>query len=356
MSITYRRIRHETPGVNEVAQSTQDVVTQLNGVPILDGVLIEDVLLRPESGTPSSGSELLLHLDDDVVDSSGNSHTCTSTSLGTYATSGAGSTDGSAASGLGFDKTANFTGSSYIDFPDLGLGTGDFTIEWWARHNNPNLDMIHWGFDNVYFRTWQYGGNEVGGRIVDGSNNAWWLDVQSGVGTGDWYGYDVGTSVKAWRHFAVTRKDMGGGVSQWELYFSGRRCTVQNYSTYQPQDPAPPGLWAPTDITTAGRIGSAGPSFGGSFRGDIDEFSVFKHIKYSGSTYTIPTAPNVSGGGGGEVTVKTNRIRHRLGRKAKGAIVVKRSNAADVQVLSSNNASELSISTTANVTVSLWVF
>lgn len=57
-----------------------------------------------------------------------------------------------------------------------------------------------------------------------------------------------------------------------------------------------------------------------------------------------------------KVSPAINQLRHGLGRKAKGAIVVKQSSAADVQVLSSNNANEVSISTTVSVTVSLWVF
>ena len=51
-----------------------------------------------------------------------------------------------------------------------------------------------------------------------------------------------------------------------------------------------------------------------------------------------------------------NQVKHGLGRKAKGAIVVKQSGAADVQVLSSSKADEVAISTTAKITVSLWVF
>ena len=51
-----------------------------------------------------------------------------------------------------------------------------------------------------------------------------------------------------------------------------------------------------------------------------------------------------------------NQVKHGLGRKANGAIVVKQSGAADVQVLSSSKADEVAISTTAKITVSLWVF
>lgn len=57
-----------------------------------------------------------------------------------------------------------------------------------------------------------------------------------------------------------------------------------------------------------------------------------------------------------KISPAINQVRHGLGRKAKGAIVVKQSGAADIQVLSSNNANEVSISTTAKVTVNLWVF
>ena len=57
-----------------------------------------------------------------------------------------------------------------------------------------------------------------------------------------------------------------------------------------------------------------------------------------------------------KVSPPVNQVKHGLGRKAKGAIVVKQSAAASIQVLSSSNPSEITISTTAKVTVSLWVF
>ena len=57
-----------------------------------------------------------------------------------------------------------------------------------------------------------------------------------------------------------------------------------------------------------------------------------------------------------KISPTVNQVRHGLGRKPKGAIVVKQSGAADVQVLSSNNPGEVSISTTVKVTVNLWVF
>ncbi len=58
----------------------------------------------------------------------------------------------------------------------------------------------------------------------------------------------------------------------------------------------------------------------------------------------------------GKIAPELNQVRHRLGRRARGAIVVKQSQAADIAVLPSSNSSEITLSTTAKVTVSLWVF
>ena len=229
------------------------------------------------AGGAGDGAELLLHLDDDTTDASGNSHTCTPTSLGSYVTSGAGNSDGTA--GSGFSNAADFTGSSYIDFPDLDLGTGDLTISWWAKHDHGNMALFHFGWGNVYFKTYPNGSNSDRALLYDNGSIVYWFDVTDGAG--NWYKEDDGTTVGAWRHFALTRTDGGGGTSQWALYFSGNKIAVGSGG----------GDWAPTDISSGGRIGSAGSPYGGSFRGNIDEFAAFKSIKYSGSTYDVPTAP-----------------------------------------------------------------
>lgn len=51
-----------------------------------------------------------------------------------------------------------------------------------------------------------------------------------------------------------------------------------------------------------------------------------------------------------------NTVRHRLGTRARGAIVVLQSKEGDVSVLPSANSSEVSVSTNVTMTISLWVF
>jgi hypothetical protein len=328
---------------------------------MVDGELIEGVSLfggvAPVSGV---SPELLLHLDDNLTDSSGNSHTCTGTSLGAYATSGAGTADGTVGSGMGFDNATTLALTSHIDFPDLSLGTGDLTIEYWAAQTNLSSGSNYtfsFGNDVLYFRCYNGGGGANGDKaflkdVSGGSTKVlYWYDVTSG-GAGNWYKSDAGVAGATWRHFALTRKDIGGGQSQWDLFFSGKKCTPQAIIS----DGTPLGAWTPSDLTgLTGRIGKPLHTYYG-MPGNIDEFAVFKSIKYTGATYAVPTAPYSVSAASSDPVPRTNRIRHKLGRKAKGAMVVKRSGTSDIQVLSSNSANEISISSTNDVKVSLWVF
>jgi len=254
------------------------------------------IYAKEVAGSPSA--ELLLHFDDDVVDSA-NGHSCTATSLGSYVTSGAGTSDGTAGSGLGFDKAADFTGSSYIVYPDLNLGTADLTISWWAKHDHPNMHTNHFSLDTtgttagtgIFFSTSASSGSKWG-QLWDGSNKIYWDDLTDG--SGDWYKRDTGhSSPSAWRHFAITRTTTSGGNSQWDLFFSGKKCTPHSTLGHG----TPKGNWTTTDIGEGGRVGGA-MSPVGAFRGNIDEFAIFKSIEFSGSTYTVPTEP-VGGGGAG---------------------------------------------------------
>ena len=56
------------------------------------------------------------------------------------------------------------------------------------------------------------------------------------------------------------------------------------------------------------------------------------------------------------VAPEQNSVRHGLGARPKGAFVVQQSAPADIQVISSPGAEALTLTTTAVVTVSLWVF
>lgn len=56
------------------------------------------------------------------------------------------------------------------------------------------------------------------------------------------------------------------------------------------------------------------------------------------------------------VSPGTNTVTHGLGARPRGAIVVLQSGDADVKVLPAQGAEGLVLTTTAVVTVSLWVF
>lgn len=51
-----------------------------------------------------------------------------------------------------------------------------------------------------------------------------------------------------------------------------------------------------------------------------------------------------------------NTVTHRLGSRARGAMVVMQSASGSVSVLPSKNSSEIYLSTTVAMTVSVWVF
>ena len=56
------------------------------------------------------------------------------------------------------------------------------------------------------------------------------------------------------------------------------------------------------------------------------------------------------------ISPQKNIVRHRLGRKVKGAIVVLQSKEGNVSAIPSSNSSEIYLLTSVSMTVSLWVF
>jgi len=346
-----------------IQENASSAIRRIVSKEMVDGELIEGVSLfggaAPVSGvTP----EVLLHLDSNTTDSSGNDATVT---IGgsfpptpQYVTpTDIGYTDGggswvSTQSGGGFSTAFHIGGNSgvnndrnWLKFPTPSIGEGAFTFECFIEPVLTHTSQAVFSYDDpasgaefmAYFT------NSGGVTRIQLYNKDSSGTVQYAL-----WGFDWTETGKA-KHYAIQRAAKVGSTAQWDLYFDGNKIAHTAWSGNT-------GDLNAIDI-------SGGNVLIGQFRESggvnnaalyVDEVRLTKSLVYSGSTYSVPVVPHsVSSGGSGS---KINKVRHKLGRKAKGAMVVKRSGTSDIQVLSSNSANEISISSTNDVKVSLWVF
>jgi hypothetical protein len=263
------------------------------------------IYAKEVAGGPSA--ELLLHLDGNLTDSA-NGHTCTGTPS-SYTTSGAGNATG--ADGTGFGNAAVITAvnvpNQHIVTPDLGLGTGDLTIEFWLKRNGSytgTQDIVGiqdtsgpTGYTNMIYIQIFSNNSAV---LVDHGSLLYYYGLTT-AGGGDHLSKDTGAGAGTpWRHYAFTRTATSGGNSQWDFYFSGQKYTGTAIGGYNGGSPL--GNWATADLSgyvcSFGGKWSSGTNWIRNYRGNIDEIAVFKTVEYTGSTYTVPTEPHGAGGAG----------------------------------------------------------
>ena len=164
--------------------------------------------------------------------------------------------------------SAYFGGSSgdYLSFShasDFAFGTGDFTIEWWSWGGTGNAQYIYQGStsSSTYHQLIESNGSIMRYYPTAGSNpmhdTGWGAIVQN-----------------AWTHYAVARTS---GTTN--LYKNGARVLTASGS------PSNSNI-----LTTIARIGAA--THGSGWLGYISDFRVVKGTAvYTGTTYTVPTAP-----------------------------------------------------------------
>jgi hypothetical protein len=222
------------------------------------------VAVTPVAGDPLFSSvALLLHMDgtgNTFVDSSATPKTITASGNATQSTVQSRFGGNSAA----FDGTGDWIATNTN--AGLTFGTGDFTIEFWARPTgsqpaNPriigNLSANAFGAgdwtltQNLGFGLYAFGYNGGGSPIVS-----------------------LGSSLTddTWAHVAIVRSG-----SDWSMYHNGTRVSTNTFSG---------------SLDTGTRrlvIGSSG-STTEAWNGYIDELRVTKAARYAGATITAPVA------------------------------------------------------------------
>lgn len=158
--------------------------------------------------------------------------------------------------------------------PGLELGSGNFTIEFWAYISGGNA-LYCWSTDWHYGMTFNYGGassNRVG--IWASSNGSSW-NIFNADGGGN--GISTGTiTLNTWTHVALVRNG-----STWTLYLNGTSAWT--------------GTSSATIVTRSSdtfRIGGPWPNSGpAAFNGYMDDFRITNGIARYTANFTPPTAP-----------------------------------------------------------------
>ena len=252
---------------------------RLNGIKNIAGTKA-NVPVTVET-VPTGTRSLLLHMDGNAGDSSGNNITATNAGV-TFS-----STDKVFAGGFG-DQYAVFNSTSdvlrYTNSSLFTFGTGMFAIDCWVR---------------ITGDTGQYGGARhayiVSGGMVTGSNTDQWSFLVTGssttTGTGLMFQGYQGASVyevrapftfskNVWYHIAVGR-DANGVVS---LYVNGTKLTNSNY-TFTPSVSIGNRTANPVRV---GQSEITGWTY--NFVGHIEELRVAKGT-YFPNSFTPSTAP-----------------------------------------------------------------
>jgi len=256
--------------LTSLAAGVAQTINNVSGMPIVQ--VFEQTTAAGVSNTELD--VLRLHLDSNFTDSSASAHAVTANGSTVISTSdkkfGAGSAD------LTGNGNMTVAGSSDFDF-----GTGDFTIEYWAKtsavqsgsQGDYMFDMRPDGVtcgamyqNRAYFHVngvhIPYGGNAIGSNFNDGE----------------------------WHHFALVRN--GTTVT---LYIDG---------------------FALGSVTDSGNVGgssvwSIGSRYGGTseqFEGSFDDFRVTKGLARYTAEFTPPSAahPDANSAGTSTLTDKTH--------------------------------------------------
>jgi hypothetical protein len=217
--------------------------------------------------TAISGTSLLTCQSNRFVDNSTNNFTIT-VAAGTpsvqrfnpFGTSTAYSTSVIGGSGY-FDGSGDSL--SIADNAALDFGSDDFTVEGWF-----------WATSNSGYVVSKYEPSNQASYIVGfGSSTTWEVYVYSTGGASLVYS-GAAPAPNQWVHFALERNG-----SNNEFYFNGTRVAQVSAVTLR-------------DSTAKLAIGNLGAGYDAHFNGYVSNLRVVKGTAvYSGTTYTVPTAP-----------------------------------------------------------------
>ena len=220
----------------------------------------------------------------------------------------------------GFDQAAVFnggtttagggslSGTSYVELPDLQIGTSDFTIEFWMNPTrksdmgsyNRHHTILCSGGDTDYtsdsYGDWNLTLNDYEDPAERKIVVTEWQEAGQGTPYNravNWlYDWDQG-----WQHVAVTKEDLGNGYAQYRLFVNGTELlnptgssqggTIGSWELYSLGDGNTP--WF---IGTRLGVDSGYTSINDwKYRGELDELLITKSVKYN-ANFTPQSTPH----------------------------------------------------------------
>jgi len=234
--------------------------------------------------TPTSpvvlSTELLLHFDNNLSDSSGNNHPVSSSSSATF----------NSTSPLFGSHSRTYTSNSYD--PDTVSPTvfadaapADYTVEFWMRVGSGGITNLYnpgfWSaLDNVG-NTYDSAGIYADAYAATPHSLAfYWYQANDGMTTSG--GTITSTTTfpedNDWHHIAVVRDG-----ATYSLYLDGTRIATSTNAT----NTLP---WGTTAIEMYLGLENYMNGYEG-FDGDMEEFRLSSSAVYSGASFTVPTSP-----------------------------------------------------------------
>ena len=272
----------------------------------LDGVL---------KTTIANVYQILYDFNGNINDSSGHGRHGTTNST-TYTTSYAGNignwpqaynecnagTTGAWCPDRGYGKSLELNGTSeLVTFPDTAIRKGDYTIEFWMKHDaaavmamvscgynsaNSNLNTYEMSF-RLHSSSWFHEKDHVNGL----ERKNYFADPATGT-------YPTqGTA--GWRHYTIEREYIGNGLSIHRYYFDGHELNVKFANlegSFSVQTWPGPQIYPPADVnpTDDWKMGQAGTGYWW-VNGQFDDFRISHYARYGGGNFKPPTAPHGTG-------------------------------------------------------------
>lgn len=209
-----------------------------------------------------SFTKLLLHIDSDFTDSSSNNYTPTVTGA---TIDGSNKKFGAGSGGFTQASSHNVT---YPDSSDWFLGTGDFTIDCWAR-----LAATATGY--TVFEQAVDANNRV--RLIVSDTSIQFQVTSATVELANYIATIASTGTVSFHHFAVVRT----GTTTLKIFYDGVD-TGASVTTAISTNSLP-------DLASSLMIGGPSGDAGAFFGGNIDEFRWSKGIARWTSNFTPPT-------------------------------------------------------------------
>ena len=235
-----------------------------------------------KSVTSNINAEVLFHFNGDVTDSSGNGNDGTNTGV-IFANSGV-TGFGSGQAGVFDGAAATSGGDDFVAFDDPGIGTGDFTLEFWWRRDLKTVVSSGYKDCPVTVDTGASSAMALGGFALyffstTSARLVWWDHVSNARSSDDDWTVPA-HSADEWHHVRFVRSGQDH-ILFWDGAKVGSTYTHTAYS-----------VGSGSLTWYLGRLwdGTAFPEY--NLEGQMEEFTIVKSA-LSTTSFVPPSAPYV---------------------------------------------------------------